>query len=101
MNICLICAASLSHHTLYFVYGTFGLVQITDMYHVFHWLAKQKRLPPPPTPKKQKHVTTLILKPTFDHKSGDFFGAMNIVPCVHVQCTVCKLSREQTFIKMD
>ena len=37
------------------------------MYHVFHYLEKNKDA------KKNKHVTTPMLKPTYDQKPDTFF----------------------------
>ena len=65
MNICLICEASLSHHTLYM--GNFG-----PRVHVSIWPPKNgKRLPSP-----KKAITAPILKPIDDQKPETLLGAL-------------------------
>ena len=64
----------------FFLAGSIGILQCcvfhNNRVHVFHWLAKIKRLPlplPPPPPQKKMHVTAPILKLTFDQKPETFF----------------------------
>ena len=63
MNVCPICEASLSHHNREY------------MYHVFHWLAKEKITK---TNKNFNWVIALILKLTYDQKVETFFGGPKI-----------------------
>ena len=64
MNVCPICEASLSHHTLY-INGKFG-PRGTYMYMYFPTGLKKDY-------QKKKRVTAPILKPTHDQKLETFF----------------------------
>ena len=73
-NVCLICEASLSHHTLYM--GNLSpLIQCIKYFHVGQKKKKNGR---------KKRITALILKPTDDQKLETFLFAYKTF--FNVQC---------------
>ena len=72
MNVCPVCAASLSHHILYMG----NLVPAYTMYHIFPCCQKkkEKRWPGKKKERKKKRVTAPIFKPTDDQEPDNFFG---------------------------
>ena len=84
MNICQICEASLSHHTLYMG----NLVAMYTMYNVFPCWQKAttdvQHPPPPPKPAS-------ILKPTDNQKLDYCFGLISLLD---VKIIISQLSWE-------